>query len=251
MSLGTAPVPPGTPVDLRHSGEAHLVIVHPPFAAPLRPGERPAVTAHDPDAARAAVLSLSMVAAVRRGKAPARLALPGSPSVREDLDEVSAAVWGSTVKITDPALMEEGLGFGALEDEFEAQRMRFPDARIVAVCERDFGASYSKVLVAVPGVPELLIEEIDGLRITGDPRATLAAIGVALDEDGSAYLEEDSSEDDEEGPGGVGIADYHELLHVVSDGALSVYADEQRHQSTFLVERTERGESEIGAVWFP
>ncbi|MFD7298392.1 DUF6333 family protein [Streptomyces sp. NPDC059897] len=248
MNPGTTPVPPGTSVDVRHNGHAHLVVVHPPFAAPLTPGERPRATAHDPEAARAAVLSLSMVASVRREDTPARLALPGSPALREHLDEVSVAVWGSTVKITDPALVEDGLG-GALDDEFQAQRKRFPDARIVAVCERDFGAAYLKVLAAVPGAPDLLIEGFGDLDTIGDPRATLAAAGVDSGEAAAAYFEDDTDDEDDEDGGA--IADFHAFLHTLTGGALSVYAHEERYESTFLVERTEQGENSIDAVWFP
>lgn len=40
------------------------------------------------------------------------------------------------------------------------------------------------------------------------------------------------------------------LLHVLTGGALSVYADEERVESTFVVDRSEEGEVEIGEVWF-
>src|SRR5438309_1237297 len=104
-----SPVSPGMQVNPRHSGHAHLVIVHPPFEAPLRPKERPSAVVHDPGAARAAVLSLSTVSVIRREHAPSRLEHPGSPASREELDGVRAAVWGSTVKISDPALVEDGV----------------------------------------------------------------------------------------------------------------------------------------------
>ncbi|MDI3407848.1 DUF6333 family protein [Streptomyces cavernicola] len=245
MNSGPTRLPPDAPVDIRHHGHAHLVVLQPPFGPPLLPSRRPtAVAAHDPEAARAEVLALDLVAAVRREDAPARLGLPGSPSVREHLDEVSVAVWGSTVKITDPALVEDGLG-GALDDAFEAQRKRFPDARIVGVCERDFGASYLKVLAAVPGAPDLVIEGWSDLEITGDPRATLAHLGVDLDESGAEYFEDEEDVEDE----GV-FADYYAFLHTLTDGALSVYSREERQESTFLVERTAEGENCIDAVWF-
>ncbi|MET8468685.1 DUF6333 family protein [Streptomyces sp. NPDC006422] len=246
MNSGPAPVPPSTPVDIRHSGHAHLVVVHPPFAAPLMTRDRPVAAAHDAEAARAAVLSLSTVASVRREDAPARLSHPGSPTVREHLDEVSVAVWGSTVKITDPALVEDGLG-GALDMEFDALRKRFPDARIVAVCERDFGASYMKVLAALPGAPDLLIEGFDELETVGDPRATLAAAGVGPGAACAAYFNDDEDGDEDGG----GIADFHAFLHTLTGGALSVYVHEQRRESTFLVERTEHGRDNIDDVWFP
>jgi hypothetical protein len=37
---------------------------------------------------------------------------------------------------------------------------------------------------------------------------------------------------------------------VLTGGALSVYADEERVESTFVVDRSEEGEVEIGEVWF-
>jgi hypothetical protein len=85
------------------------------------------------------------------------------------------------VKITDPALVEDGVLASALEDEFRAQKKQHPDARIVAVCERDFGASYMKILVAVPGTQDLMVEGFDELETTGDLRATLAAVGIDPD----------------------------------------------------------------------
>ncbi|MET7899712.1 DUF6333 family protein [Streptomyces mirabilis] len=235
-----SPVSPGTQVNPRHSGHAHLVVVHPPFATPLQPNERPPATAHDPGAARAAALSLSTVSAIRREYAPSRLEHPGSPTNREELDGVRAAVWGSTVKISDPALVEDGVLASALEDEFQAQRTKHPDARIVAVCERDFGASYTKILVAVPGIPDLMVEGFDELEITGDPRATLAAVGIDLDPLGEGY---DISDE--------GFFDYEGVLHVLTGGALSVYTDEERFESAFDVDRSEEGEESICEVWFP
>ncbi|MFD8003302.1 DUF6333 family protein [Streptomyces mirabilis] len=235
-----SPVSPGTQVNPRHSGHAHLVVVHPPFAAPLQPNERPPATAHDPGAARAAVLSLSTVSAIHREYAPSRLEHPGSPTSREELDGVRAAAWGSTVKISDPALVEDGVMATALEDEFQAQRKKHPDARIVAVCERDFGASYTKILVTVPGTPDLMVEGFDELEITGDPRATLAAAGIDLDPLGEGY---DISDE--------GFFDYDGFLHMLTGGALSVYADEKRFESAFVVDRSEEGENSICEVWFP
>ncbi|MBA2806039.1 hypothetical protein E0500_000795 [Streptomyces sp. KM273126] len=235
-----SPVSPGTRVNPGHSGHAHLVIVHPPFAAPLLPGERPSAAAHDPGAARAAVLSLSTVSMIRREHAPSRLEHPGSPAGREELDGVCAAVWGSTVKISDPALVEDGVLAGALEDEFQAQRKRHPDARIVAVCERDFGASYMKILVAVPGTPDLTVEGFDELEITGDRRATLAAVGIDPDRLGEGYDVSDEW-----------FFDYDGFLHMLTGGALSVYADEERFESAFVVDRSEEGEDNICEVWFP
>ncbi|MER7694143.1 DUF6333 family protein [Streptomyces sp. NPDC097610] len=235
-----SPVSPGTQVNPRHSGHAHLVVVRPPFAAPLQPNERPPATAHDPEAARAAVLSLSTVSVIRREYAPSRLEHPGSPASREELDGVRAAVWESTVKISDPALVEDGVMASALEDEFQAQRKKHPDARIVAVCERDFGASYTKILVAVPGTPDLMVEGFDELEITGDPRGTLAAVGIDPDRLGEGY---DISDE--------GFFDYDGFLHMLTGGALSVYADEERLESAFVVDRSEEGEDSIGEVWFP
>ncbi|MFF1738478.1 DUF6333 family protein [Streptomyces mirabilis] len=235
-----SPVSPETQVNPRHSAHAHLVVVHPPFATPPQPNERPPATAHDPGAARAAVLSLSTVSAVRREDAPSRLEHPGSPTDREELDGVRAAVWGSTVKISDPALVEDGVLASALEDEFQAQRKKHPDARIVAVCERDFGASYTKILVAVPGTPDLMVEGFDELEITGDPRATLTAVGIDLDPLGEGY-----------DIGDEGFFDYDGFLHMLTGGALSVYADEERFESAFVVDRSKEGEDSICEVWFP
>ncbi|MFF1911432.1 DUF6333 family protein [Streptomyces sp. NPDC058239] len=235
-----SPVSPGTQVNPRHSGYAQLVVVHPPFAAPLRPDERPSATAHDPGAARAAVLSLSTVSVIRHEHAPSRLEHPGSPAGREELDGVRAAVWGSTVKIGDPALVEDGVLASALEDEFQAQKKKHPDARIVAVCERDFGASCTKILVAVPGTPDLMVEGFDELEITGDRRATLAAVGIDPDRLGKGY---DVS--------GEGFFDYDGFLHMLTGGALSVYADEERFESAFVVDRSQEGEDSICEVWFP
>ncbi|MER5532515.1 DUF6333 family protein [Streptomyces mirabilis] len=235
-----SPVSPGTQVNPRHSAHAHLVVVHPPFAPPLQPNERPPATAHDPGAARAAVLSLSTVSAIRREDAPSRLEHPGSPTDREQLDGVHAAAWGSTVKISDPALVEDGVLASALEDEFQAQRKKHPDARIVAVCERDFGASYTKILVAVPGTPDLMVEGFDELEITGDPHATLTAVGIDLDPLGEGY---DISDE--------GFFDYDGFLHMLTGGALSVYADEERFESAFVVDRSEEGDDSIRQVWFP
>ncbi|MFE2521748.1 DUF6333 family protein [Streptomyces mirabilis] len=235
-----SPVSPETQVNPRHSAHAHLVVVHPPFATPLQPNERPPATAHDPVAARAAVLSLSTVSAIRREDAPSRLEHPGSPTDREELDGVRAAVWGSTVKISDPALVEDGVLASALEDEFQAQRKKHPDARIVAVCERDFGASYTKILVAVPGTPDLMVEGFDELEITGNPRAALTAVGIDLDPLGEGY---DISDE--------GFFDYDGFLHMLTGGALSVYADEERFESAFVVDRSKEGEDSICEVWFP
>ncbi|MFG2778360.1 DUF6333 family protein [Streptomyces prunicolor] len=230
-----SPVSPGTRVDPRHSGHAHLVVVHPPFAPPLRPEERPSVAVHDPEAARAAVLSLSSVAGIRREEVSSRLGHPESPADRRELDVVRAAAWGPTVKVTDPALVEDGVLSSALEDEFRAQKKRHPDARIVAVCERDFGAAYLKILVAVPGAPDLVVEGFDEWEVTGDLRATLAAAGI----DPGQLVDDDED-----------FTDYDGLLHVLTGGALSVYADEERVESAFVVERDEEGEASIGEVWF-
>lgn len=191
--------------------------------------------AHDPEAARAAVLSLSSVAGIRREEDPSRLGHPESPTDRGELDVVRAAAWGSTVKVTDPALVVDGVLSSALEDEFRAQKKRHPDARIVAVCERDFGAAYLKILVAVPGAPDLVVEGFDELEVAGDLRATLTAAG------GDPGQLVDDDED---------FTDYDGLLHVLTGGALSVYADEERVESTFVVERDEEGEASIGEVWF-
>lgn len=179
--------------------------------------------------------SLSSVATIRSAEAPAPLGHPESAVDRGELDVVRAAAWGSTVKITDPALVEDGVLSSALEDEFRAQKKRHPDARIVAVCERDFGAAYLKILVAVPGAPDLAVEGFDELDVTGDLRATLAAAGIDPGQLG---------DDDED------FADYDGLLHVLTGGALSVYADDERVESTFVVERNEEGEANIGEVWF-
>jgi hypothetical protein len=43
--------------------------------------------------------------------------------------------------------------------------------------------------------------------------------------------------------------DYGRLLHALTGGALSVYTDEERRESAFVVERTEEGEQEIRGVW--
>ncbi|BDM69328.1 hypothetical protein HEK616_28150 [Streptomyces nigrescens] len=235
------PVSPGTQVDLRHHGHAHLVIVHPPFTAPLPPTVRPATVAHDPAAAKAAVLSLSTVSAIRRQDAPSRLEHPGHPASREELDEVRAAVWGSTVKITDPALVEDGIMASALEDEFQAQKQRHPHSRIIAVCERDFGASYSKILVAVPGAPDLTVEGFEELEVTGDPRTTLTTAGID-----PGQLSDEYGDGEEE-------FSFHngDLLHMLTGGALSVYVNEERRESAFVVDRSEEGEDSICEVWFP
>ncbi|MFD4560492.1 DUF6333 family protein [Streptomyces sp. NPDC058469] len=180
----------GDQTDRAVAGHAHPVVVHPPFAYPLRPDERPPATAQDAEAARAAVLSLSSVAAIRREKAPSRLG--------------------------------------------------HPDARIVAVCERDFGAAYLKILVAMPGAPDLAVEGFDELAVTGDLRAMLAAAGIDPE-----LLGED------EEFGGEGLFDYDGPLHVLTGGALSFYADEERLESAFVVDRGEEGEGSIGEVWFP
>ncbi|MFI6459718.1 DUF6333 family protein [Streptomyces sp. NPDC050528] len=231
-----SPVSPETRVDPRHSGHAQLVVVQPPFATPLRPDERPPVVAHAPETARAAVLSLSSVAGIRGEEAPSRLGHPESPSDRRELDVVRAAAWGTTVKVTDPALVEDGVLSSVLEDEFRAQKKLHPDARIVAVCERDFGAAYLKILVAVPGAPDLTVEGFDELDVTGDLRATLAAVGI----DPGQLVDEDED-----------FVDYDGLLHVLTGGALSVYADEERLESAFVVERGEEGEESVREVWFP
>ncbi|MGR3869669.1 DUF6333 family protein [Streptomyces graminifolii] len=230
-----SPVSPETRVDPRHSGHAQLVVLQPPFTPPLRPDERPPVTPHDPEAARAAVLSLSSVTAIRDEEPPSRLGHPQSPFDRAELDVVRAAAWGSTVKITDPALVEDGVSTSALEDEFRAQKKLHPDARVVAVCERDFGAAYLKILVAVPGVPDLTVEGFDELDVTGDARATLTAVGF----DPGQLIDEDED-----------FVEYDGLLHVLTGGALSVYGDEERGESTFVVDRGAEGEAEIEEVWF-
>lgn len=186
------------------------------------------------------MLSLSAVSEIRREHAPSPLEHPGSPADREELDGVRAAVWGSTVKISDPALVEDGVLSGALEDEFRAQKGRHPAARIAAVCERDFGASYLKILVAVPGAPDLAVEGFGELEVTGDRRATLAAAGIDPDRLGEDY---DVGEE--------GFFDYDGFLHMLTGGALSVYADEERLESAFVVGRTQEGETGIGEVWFP
>jgi len=188
------------------------------------------------------VLSLSSVAGICREEAPARLGHPESPADRGELDVVRAAAWGPTVKITDPALVEDGVLSSALEDEFRAQKKRHPDARIVAVCERDFGAAYLKILVAVPGAPDLTVEGFDELDVTGDLRATLTAAGIDPGQLGDD--DEDFTDHDED------FTDYDGLLHMLTGGALSVYADEERVESTFVVERNEEGEAAIGEVWF-
>ncbi|WP_329121021.1 DUF6333 family protein [Streptomyces sp. NBC_01465] len=229
-----SPVSPGTEVNPRHHGQAQLVVIQPPFTASLPPIEPPSVADHDPAAARAAVLALTTVAAVRHEDAPSRLNHPGSPGDREELDYVYAAAWGSTVKISDPALLEDGVITSALEDEFEVQKKLHPDARIVAVCERDFGASYTKILVAVPGVPDLTVEGWDELEFFGDLDATLAALGAG------SY---DFSPD--------GYFDQHRFLHTLTDGALTVYGHEARFESVFLVDRSASGDDSICEVWFP
>ena len=237
---GMSPVSPGTQVNPRHNGHAHLVVLHPPFAAPLGRHERPAVVAHDPGAARAAVLSLSTVSVIRREHAPSLVDHPASPADRAELDDVRAAVWGSTVKISDPALLEDGILSSGLEDEFRAWKKSHPDARIVAVCQRDFGAAYMKLLVAVPGVADLTVEGFDELEITGDRRATLTAVGI----DPVPLGEEDDLS-------GEGFFDYDGLLHMLTGGALTVYRNEERYESTFVVDRSEDGEDSINEVWFP
>lgn len=191
--------------------------------------------AHDPEAARAAVLSLSTVVGIRGEEAPSRLGHPENPADRGELDVVRAAAWGATVKVTDPALVEDGVLSSALEDEFRAQKKRHPDARIVAVCERDFGAAYLKILVAVPGAPDLTVEGFGELDVSGDLRATLAVAGI----DPGQLVDDDED-----------FVDYDGLLHVLTGGALSVYVDEERVESTFVVDRSEEGEAGIGEVWF-
>lgn len=180
------------------------------------------------------MLSLSSVVGIRGEEDLSRLGHPESPADRGELDVVRAAAWGATVKVTDPALVEDGVLSSALEDEFRAQKKRHPDARIVAVCERDFGAAYLKILVAVPGAADLTVEGFDELDVTGDPRATLTAVGV---DPGQLVDDED-------------FVDYDGLLHVLTGGALSVYVDEERVESTFVVDRSEEGEAGIGEVWF-
>ncbi|MBO0516038.1 DUF6333 family protein [Streptomyces beijiangensis] len=235
-----SPVAPGTPISPLHHGHAQLVVIQPPFGPPLLPTERPPAASHDPAAARAAVLSLTTVSAIRREDAPSRLAHPGSPSDREEVDCVGAAAWGSTVMVSDPALIEDGVLGGALEDEFQAQRAMHPDARIIALCARDFGASYTKILVAVPGAPDLMFEGFEELETVGDPHATLAAVGIEpgrLEE-----LYDFSSE---------GCFDYDALLHTLTGGALSVYTQEERFESAFVVDRSEEAEGTICELWFP
>ncbi|MET7490311.1 DUF6333 family protein [Streptomyces sp. NPDC005538] len=239
-----SPVSPGTRVDPRYGGHAHLVVIRPPFGPPLRPDERPSATAHDPAAARAAVSSLISVAAIRREGPPSRLDHPESPADRGELDIVHASAWGGTVKITDPALVEDGVLSGALEDEFRARKKAHPDARIVAVCERDFGAAYVKILVAVPGAPDLTVAGFDELDITGDRRATLSAAGITPELLGEEEFDDEDRCDDS-------FYDYDGLLHALTGGALSVYAHEERQESVFVVDRGEEGEANIGEVWFP
>ena len=185
------------------------------------------------------MLSLSSVVGIRGEEDLSRLGHPESPADRGELDVVRAAVWGATVKVTDPALVEDGVLSSALEDEFRAQKKRHPDARIVAVCERDFGAAYLKILVAVPGAPDLVVEGFDELAVTGDLRATLAAAGISPE-----LLGEDEEFGDEGG------YDYDGLVRVLTGGALSVYADEQRVESAFVVERNAEGEESVREVWF-
>ncbi|KPI28853.1 hypothetical protein OK074_6835 [Actinobacteria bacterium OK074] len=227
-------------MDPRCNGHAQLVVLQPPFAVPLQRHERPGVVVHDPGAARDAVLALSTVSAIRRECAPDLLDHPGSPADRGELDHVRAAAWGSTVKISDPALVEDGILASALEDEFRVWKKRYPDARIVAVCQRDFGAAYLKLLVAVPGVDDLVVEGFDELEIVGDRRATLAAVGI----DPLPLGEEDDVS-------GEGFFDYDGLLHMLTGGALSVYANEERFESAFVVERSAEGEDSIREIWFP
>ncbi len=63
---------------------------------------------------------------------------------------------------------------------------------------------------------------------------------------------------------GVRLSDWPATLTAMSSGTALVppgapvglrhgeaYADEQRYQSTFLVERTEEGDAEIAELWFP
>ena len=226
-------------LDPRVHGHAHLVIVRPPFPAPLRYDERPPTTAHDPAAARAAVLSLSTVAAVRHEHAPSPLSHPATPTTRDDLDLVQAAAWGTTIKLTDPALVDDGIDTLTLEAEFHAQRERHPDARIIASCERDAGASYTKILAAVPGAPDLTIEGFDTLDVTGDRHATLTATGIDPTTLGEAY--------DPDG----WYFDHDGFLHLLTGGALSVYADDPRTESTFTVTRTDDADQSLRDVWYP
>lgn len=185
------------------------------------------------------MLSLSAVAAIRREHAPSPLEHPRRPACREDLDTVRAASWGTTVKISDPALLEDGVLSSALEDEFLAQKEQHPDARIVAVCARDFGSAYTKILVAVPGAPDVTIEGFDELDVTGDRLAVLAAVGL----DPDRYGEQFDVDDD-------GYFDYDAFLHVLTGGALTLYADEARRETAFTVDRTNDGEDAIQEVWF-
>ncbi|TJZ54399.1 hypothetical protein FCH28_14785 [Streptomyces piniterrae] len=187
-----------------------------------------------------------------REDAPSRLEHPGHAASREELDWVWASAWGSTVKISDPALVDNGIS-SALEDEFEAQKTKYPDARIIAVCERDFGASYAKVLVAVPGAPDLTIDGWDELEVIGgDRRATLAAMGIDADRSGEGHDVADEADDEADGEEhDEEDFDYHGFLHVLTGGALSVYAGEKRSESAFAVERSKEGEGNIYEVWFP
>lgn len=87
----------------------------------------------------------------------------------------------------------------------------------------------------MPGAPDLTVEGFDELETTGDRRATLTAAGIdpgQLDEDDEDFF------------------DYDGFLHVLTGGALSVHADEERLESTFVVDRGEEGEAGIGEVWF-
>lgn len=231
------PTEPGTPVGPGRSGRGDLVIVSPPFPAPLPHDERPAAVRHTPAAAREAVLSLHTVSAVRGEEGPSRLDHPGSPATRAELDWVHGAAWGSTLKISDPALVEDGISTCALENEVQAQRERHPGARIVAACERDFGAHYGKIVAVVPGAPDLVVDGFDELDVIGDPRATLAAVGAEPADCGE-------EQDD-------GFFDWHGFLHVLTGGALSVYVHEQRRESHFLVSRDERAAAALEDVWFP
>ncbi|MFD5162186.1 DUF6333 family protein [Streptomyces hawaiiensis] len=243
------PVPRPVSEAPEHRGFAHLVVVHPPFAAPVRPNQRPsAAPAHDPEAARTAVLGLSTVSAVRRERAPSRLALPKSPVRRKDLDEVSVAVWGSTVKITDPALVEDGMQSHALEDEFRAQKEKYPESLVVAVCSLNFRFPYTKFLAAAPNTPDVKIEGRWALQTTGEPRAVLAAAGVDLDELDAEYGDEFAPEC---GDDGGGISDFDGFLHMLTGGALSVYADEKRVHSTFVVKRSKHGKDCLRRIWLP
>ncbi|MFB7656061.1 MULTISPECIES: DUF6333 family protein [unclassified Streptomyces] len=233
-----------------HKGFAHLIVVHPPFAAPVLPDQRPSETPdHDPEAARATVLGLSTVSAVRRERAPSRLALPKSPVRRKDLDEVSVAVWGSTVKITDPALVEGGMESGALEDEFRAQKERYPEALIVAVCSLNFRFHYTKLLAAAPNTPDVKIEGRWSLQTTGEPRAVLAAAGVDLDELDAEYGDEFAPEHKDDDGGG--LRDFDGFLHMLTGGALGVYPDEERVHSTFVVMRSKHGKDCLRRIWLP